>query len=94
MKSTLLEVRPATASDEQRVPSESHALVLQHQRHTTIRVSRGLSHRQILAGGKDTSQLRASRSSVTKTFQLKITNDNSSRIYRMHGCVHIRARPI
>lgn len=41
---TLLEVCPATASDEQSIPSESHALILQHQRHTAVSVSGCLPH--------------------------------------------------
>lgn len=46
--STLLKVCPATASDEQSVPSENHALILQHQRHTPISVTWCLSHCQTL----------------------------------------------
>lgn len=45
---TLLEVCPATASDEQSIPSENHALILHHQRHAAISVSRSLPNNQIL----------------------------------------------
>lgn len=45
---TLLEVCPATASDQQSIPSENHALILHHQRHAAIRVSRCLPNSQIL----------------------------------------------
>lgn len=45
---TLLKVRPATASNQQSIPSENHALIPQHQRHAAIGVSWGLSHSQML----------------------------------------------
>lgn len=45
---TLLEVCPATASDQQSIPSENHALILHHQRHTAISVSWCLPNSQIL----------------------------------------------
>lgn len=45
---TLLEICPATASDEQGISSKSHALIPGHQSHTTICVSWCLSHCQIL----------------------------------------------
>lgn len=54
--STLLKVCPATASDEQSVPSENHALILQHQRHTPISVTGCLSHCQTLQRRKDRVQ--------------------------------------
>ena len=47
---TLLEVCPATASDEQSVPSESHALIPCYQHHTPVSVSRCRSHRHMLQG--------------------------------------------
>lgn len=45
---TLLEVCPATASNQQSITSENHALIPQHQRHAAICVSWGLSHSQML----------------------------------------------
>lgn len=45
---TLLEVCPATASNEQSIPSESHALITQHQSCTPISVTRRVSHCQTL----------------------------------------------
>lgn len=45
---TLLEVCSSTASDEQSVPSESHALVPQYQGYTPISVSWCFSHYQTL----------------------------------------------
>lgn len=45
---TLLEVCPATASDQQSIPSENHALIPHHQRHAAISVSRCLPNSQIL----------------------------------------------
>jgi len=48
--STLLEVCPAAASDEQSVSGKRHALITGHQRHAPVSVSRRLSHRQILRG--------------------------------------------
>lgn len=55
--STLLEVGPATASDEQGVPSENHALISRHQRHTPVSVARCLSHCQTLEQSRDKGQL-------------------------------------
>lgn len=45
---TLLKVGPATASNQQSIPCEHHALVPQYQRHAAISVSWGLSHSQML----------------------------------------------
>lgn len=67
---TLLEVCPATASDEQGVPSKSHALIPCYQHHTAVSVSRCLSHRHILQGRWETKAFKVILSSnLTKKFK-------------------------
>ena len=46
--STLLEVSPTTPPDKEGVPCEGHALVPHHNCNTSICVSRGLAHSQVL----------------------------------------------
>lgn len=81
--STLLEVCPAAASDEQSVPSKCHALIPWHQHHTPISVSRCLSHCQILEGRRNKGELKAYKKHFIKQLQLKNWSSlQSNRWYR------------
>lgn len=52
---TLLKVCPATASDKDSISSKCHALIIEHQCHTTISVAWCLSYCQTLQKKKDKS---------------------------------------